>query len=158
MCKGAIESDLRIEDAEAVRTEKPQIAGSRNLGDLLLYRQTLLPAFGVAGRKYDSGPHALFDAIAHRLFGQGRGYGQQGDIGHTRCRAKIGIGLQALNGIAIGIDRIDFTLESAFQQVAHRATGNAVGIVRRAQDGHRARTEKMIETGERHMLVHSDKP
>ncbi len=143
----AVVAGRHIEDAKAVRTQHAHPALARNARDLVLDPAPLVTGLGKAGGEDDGRLHATIGAVLQCLERCRRWNRENCDIGSLGQRADRGIGGKALHGRAVGIDRIDLSLEPALAQISERTAADARRILGRTDERHRTRRQQGIKCG-----------
>jgi hypothetical protein len=127
-----------VGDAHAIRPDEPQTGLPADLQKLRLPFRTGGSDFGEPGTDHDQALDALARTFAGDRADGGRGDGDDrqvdrvGDVQDTR------VGAHALHGPGSGIDRMNRTVEAAFDQVVEQDASDGVPFARGTDDGDRS--------------------
>ncbi|MCY1286857.1 hypothetical protein D9M70_358360 [compost metagenome] len=129
----------------AVGTDQPQPAGARGAHHLVL----LAPAFGTgfaeARCDHDGRRHAQPRAVPHGLHGGIAGDDDDRELWDFRQRVQRGTGAQALDGVALGVDRVERAGVAVRLHVVDGTAADLVDIVGGADHGDGAGSEQGLE-------------
>ena len=133
----AEETVIRVVDAQTVRSDDPHPGRARDLADRGLVASAVVAHFSEPGAENNDGLHPGGGA---RFGGLDHGWGRDRDDGgvdRARHLADAGEGREALDAVAIRVDRIDGACESRVSRVEQWPPADTRGVVRGADDGDR---------------------
>jgi hypothetical protein len=155
--EGRVHADGGHDDAEAVGADDPHLGELRPRGlelffELLAVFTCFLEAGGEDEDAHDAGVAAFADDVGDEL----RGDADDGEIRRLRQALDVGIGLDAVDGLALGIHGVDDAVVARADQVAQDGIADAVGPLAGADDGDALWFENLVEVANTHGGLRGD--
>jgi hypothetical protein len=142
VAEGDVEPLVRADDAQAVRPHQADAVAPGELRDVFLEPQTLRARFAKARREDQHHAHAVLAAVFDDGRDSGGGRGHDREIHVLADVVERGVGLAALDLLALRIDRMDAALVVRVDEVAQHDAADGVRPVAGAEQGHALRGEQ----------------